>query len=537
MNDFGERRNNYPGEVDEITREDCVDFGCLDVEVRAQVLTTMRNGLHGRLLRAAVVPGPVPNRHESGILTVPIAQEITYGEWLLARQQGLLIVFYRGDKDLAGEFFSPPDGGTPENPVDAFDPASHMDRRMPNKETITHARVIKLSKEFGLGDRIEPDSHEEHLQRVKKKNLGFQARNADAMTMMVHDKRTGEWMDSPITLPLMELKVHPLMQALHYGSALFEGMACEFNEQGEVCVYGIEDHYNRMKKGADRFRMPMVSLKAFTDAVISAIKANARFIPEFGKGRLYIRPNLFSAGPKLRVGNSDLTALVITTAPIGNASAYFGSVDAPVVFGIPTDRVRAMPGQAGDIKAAGNYAPTIEAIERMAEMGLKGVAYMNKLDPTGDADDREFRETNASNLIAFKSLGKGRWKLKTPPLDSGDILEGRTRALVLELAKARGWEVEQGPITESDIASGEYEVMAGCGTAAYLTPIHGFQKVNIENGTAEGDPIMMLGANVKKKSELYPKPLRLLMGDMEKAKRGNKEKFNGKVTRVLLKAA
>lgn len=442
---------------------------------------------------------------------------------------------------------------------------------------------------------IPPFDYDEYLKMVNAKEgepgLGFGHPekgliDADAMGVAMCDVRyvkgklVKTWAPHAEVLPLMEFAQHPNMQAIHYGSALFEGCTAELDEEGNVCVFDLEGHYNRLNEGARALDLPTLpSFEFFKDAVIRVIKANHRFIPPYGKGRLYIRPNLVDVGPRLKVKGSHLVALNFTASPIGNAKSYFGSVKKEVVMAVPRTHVRAVEGGIGDAKAAGNYARTILAIRLAEAMGLPVVGYLDHVLKDGDTDDEtaEFRETNASNLFALKDLGKGRWKFITPPLNRKDILGGRTRALLLKIVEELGWEVEEGPLSLEEVRNKKYKYMGACGTAAYITPIHGIQEIEI--GAAEElGPVdaaeeeewsvapppaeqqsseqkqheenarlkriaRKVGEEVKfqdKKlegDELFPEPFKQMMAIMEEVKRGGRmddSRYEGLVTKFRL---
>lgn len=482
---------------------------------------------------------------DAGVITGPAARYITRGQWEAARCAGTLIVFYESGHDRVGK---------------VFDRATHPDQaNEPIHGEVHHARLVRLPANLTMSRSIPPHDHADYETRMREDRLGFGDEkegiiNTDAMVMMVHDG--GKWMEQGQVLPLMELSAHPNAQVLHYGSALFEGIGCERNEEGEICIFDLEGHYERLSEGARHFKFPpLPRFEVFKKMILDLIEANERFIPEVGKGRLYLRPNLVDIGPKLKVNHSKTTALIFTATSIGNAGSYFGSITKPIIAAVSTDRMRAVPGQEGHLKAGGNYARTIEAVEAAEALGLKGgVAYLDRLTPRGCrpwALQAEFKETHASNLIAFEKLEDGRWKIVTPPLNEGDILPGRTRALILQLAKELGWEVEEKPLKWQDVALwNKYHCLASSGTGAYLTPIHGVQLMEIGErealglakkqvmqgmddaareayqrehvGKTIGSVAYCLGRKPNQE-ELIPEPIAILIREMERVKRGQRK--------------
>ncbi|MFA6435636.1 MAG: hypothetical protein WCW30_00650 [Candidatus Gracilibacteria bacterium] len=508
----------------------------------------------------------LPAADDKGIITGPMARLLMRGQWEVARSQGALVVFYEDPEELQPKIF----GRTTESPAKAV--------RANMQGSVDHARIVHLPGDITMAQALpshDYSDYEDRVNGVDGKSLGFGDKkegilNADAMAVALHVQGQG-WMEHAELLPLMKLAVHPNMQALHYGSALFEGMGCERDPNtGEVCIFDLEGHYNRMRNGANDLELPCPTFEVFKEMAIKMVQANARFVPPAGKGRLYLRPNLFSIGPWMKVGNSNVTALVFTATPIGNASAYFGSVEEEMVFGVPTNQIRSTRLiEVGKDKVAGNYAGTIRTIHVMEELGLKGgVAYLDRsTEEEDDLSNAEFKETSASNLVAFRRLEGDRWRVVTPPLNDGDILSGRTRALLKRIVEKFGWEFAEEPVTWADIQFTKYEFMAGSGTAAYLTPIHAFQRVEIGSreglelvdeaalaqlatddekrsyrekrvGKKVGELVHLLGREPNKDAgELFPEPLKLIVAEMERVKRGEADdepEYKGLITRVTL---
>jgi branched-chain amino acid aminotransferase len=552
-----ERRTPGGRERDKVLKT--VAEGTDDQIVIVKAVEILR-GVRARIDRWMV---PEDASHDNGTISGAAAAFITRGQWEAARSAGALVVFYESEDDRVGK---------------VFERATSLEQA---NETIhgevDHARVIRLSGGITMSRAIPPHDFADYQKRMEAGKLGFGDEergliNVDAMAIAIHDG--GKWMEQGEVLPLMEFSESPNMQALHYGSALFEGIGCERSTDGEVCIFDLEGHYERIRQGALRFDLPMLTFEEFKTMAIKTVKANERFIPPAGKGRLYLRPNLYSIGPKIKVGNSKTTALVFTATPIGNASSYFGNVTDDVIFGVPTTRVRSAPGEVGYTKASGLYGPTIEAIRIMKELGLGGggVAYVDRVmkGKGQQPNEAKFRETNASNLLFFEDLGSGLWKVVTAPLDSQDILAGRTRALVKEIVKEMGWEFEEKEVTWRDATLRKYAYAAGSGTAAYLTPIHAFQKVEIDSrenlglidegelaechgaeaqqdyrekhvGKKVGEVVHLLGRSPSKnpdKGELFPTPIKAIIERMETVKSGQAgELYEHLLTRVNRLAA
>lgn len=364
----------------------------------------------------------------------------------------------------------------------------------------------------------------------------------------------GKWSKLVVT-PYSMLVFSPNMQAIHYGSAEFEGMTAEIGADGNVYVFGMKQHYERYRRGAIKLGLNYVSFEVFNEAVIKAIQQNARFIPK--NGRLYIRQHSADIGPQMRVGNSRITGFFVEVTPIGGVGAYFGSRDTceksgnvPIkVLGVPNNRVRAAANQ-GDIKAVGGYAQTAPVIKAVRSLNLAGegesplnpdgVLYLDRITEGLEQDSEEFRraricETNASNTLFFQDLGDGRYRIVAPTLAHGDILPGNTRSLVLDQARKLGWEIEERDVLIGEVMDGKFCSAVNCGTAAMLSPFDAIHFAHVNEKSLEQDDdseipdvsaelrgsLISIRDQAAVNAEPTPKPVEILLRKLIAIKSGN----------------
>ncbi len=358
-----------------------------------------------------------------------------------------------------------------------------------------------------LSNFIKPTDPDKIRKMAERDELGFSHEAGICSHMSVAvcrpgknqesggNKEPGDWSE-PVTIPNARFASHPLEQIRQYGSGLFEGIGVERGEEGKINIFRLRDHWKRMSLGGQYFRMPPIPFPVFEKMVIQTVQANADYVPPAGKGRLYIRPNWFDCGPKMHVGNSGNYMLLMTAIPIGSAQSYYkkkpveqkkGSVedrqDEGITLFFPHNAFRAVENGAGQTKADGNYGATIPHIEAAAKNGMQGVMYMNE-------SRTRLEESNASSLIFLQLLpgkktasGKQKYRLITPSLEHGTILDSVTRKTILELAGTElDWEVVERdiePIELPDLAEqgslGGIVAMFSAGTGAVLTPIHHIQ--------------------------------------------------------------
>lgn len=324
---------------------------------------------------------------------------------------------------------------------------------------------------FELGHFIEPTPVDELEEVWDVDRLGFQIEDRQASHMGLALCKNGEWTEGH-TIPVATLSNHPNMQAIHYGSALFEGMGVEIETDGEsASIFRLKEHWERMNKGAKFLKMPEIPFEIFEKLVREAVIANKKYLPPHSKGRLYIRPNYFDSGAHLKVGHSKEFTFCITAVPIGTSRAYFetkeGEEPKPVEFALALNRSRAVEHGVGESKAAGNYAATIgdvDAAKKALGENCKGVVYTS---PNGEI----VRESQASGVI-FVEYGEDGAPdtIVFPNMSRGDILDSITMKTIYEIAPDLGYKVETRDVGINDL--NKYQECMAVGTAAGVTPIH-----------------------------------------------------------------
>ena len=171
-------------------------------------------------------------------------------------------------------------------------------------------------------------------------------------------------------VPLGDLKMSPTATVLNYGQALFEGVKASRRADGSIAIFRPEKNAERMAKGAERFLMPSIPADVFISAVDSVVRANAQWVPPYGKGALYLRPLLMGTGEGLGVKPSSETTFCIFVSPVGN---YFKGGLKAISLQAVKGFSRAAPGGSGAIKASGNYAPAFLVQRQVRQRGFDEV--------------------------------------------------------------------------------------------------------------------------------------------------------------------
>jgi branched-chain amino acid aminotransferase len=166
------------------------------------------------------------------------------------------------------------------------------------------------------------------------------------------------------------LQISPTATVLNYGQALFEGMKAFRRVDGSIAMFRPERNALRMQQGARRFLLPPVPTDIFVQAADAVVRANARWVPPFGKGALYLRPLLMGTGEDLGVKPSWESTFCIYCSPVGN---YFKGGLKAIRLQAVKGFSRAAVGGAGAVKASGNYAPAFMVQRQVRERGYDEV--------------------------------------------------------------------------------------------------------------------------------------------------------------------
>ncbi len=249
----------------------------------------------------------------------------------------------------------------------------------------------------------------------------------------------------------------PFSSGLNYGLAVFEGMKAFRHKDGKIYIFRPHDHAKRFVVSLKGLLMPPFPTEKFVEAVKRLAYANAKFVPEYRQGSLYIRPIVW--GDKLlSIGrNPKLTyTAAFQCSPVG--PYYAGDLKSIAVY-ITREMTRAMPGGLGYCKAAGNYE-----ISRMAKVIAEKHGCSDALFLDGKTKTH-IEELGVANVFVVKN------DVLYTPLVGDTILSGITRKSIITLAKS----VLRLKVNEQDILVKAVTKMAdevfACGTAAAITPI------------------------------------------------------------------
>ncbi|OIQ28733.1 MAG: branched chain amino acid aminotransferase [Bacteroidetes bacterium MedPE-SWsnd-G2] len=284
--------------------------------------------------------------------------------------------------------------------------------------------------------------------------------------MFICDYENGAW-TNPRIEPLKPIATHPAAMALHYGQAIFEGMKATVTKEGEPLLFRPAKNAERLNFSADRMGMPDFPENLFIEGLKQLVDLEKKWIPPVEGSALYLRPFMYADEPFIGMRAATSYKFIIMASPSG---PFFTK---RIKLYAETKYIRAAEGGTGEAKAAGNYAAAIRPTELAKAKGYDQVLWL---------DPHEFnyiQEVGTMNIF-FKIAGK----FYTPNLN-GAILNGITRLSVIELLKARGFEVIERQITLEEIIeasnNGTLEEAFGTGTAVGIAMIEaiGYKDLNI----------------------------------------------------------
>ncbi len=286
------------------------------------------------------------------------------------------------------------------------------------------------------------------------------------------DDRDGQiWFDGRL-VPWRDARVHVLTHALHYASAVFEGLRCYDGEP-----YALAEHSQRLINSARLlgFELPW-SRTAIETAVRDTIAAN-------GLSDCYVRPIAWRGSEQMGVAAQKTKPhMAVAVWPWG---AYFG--DEALTKGLRLNVAqwrRPAPYTAPTrAKAAGLYMICTLSKHAAADAGYDDALM---LDWRG-----QVAEATGANIFFLKN-----GVLHTPTPDC--FLDGITRRTVISLAQARGIEVVERAIWPEELESFEQAFLTG--SAAEVTPLAEIGPWRFVVGAQTRDLAAAYSAHVRRRS-------------------------------------
>jgi branched-chain amino acid aminotransferase len=260
-------------------------------------------------------------------------------------------------------------------------------------------------------------------------------------------------------VPLEEAKLGVMTNALHYGTAIFEGIRGNWNPQKkQMYLFRLKEHFERMHNGCRVIKTELAySVEELCQITVKLV-AKCRFEED-----VYIRPMAYkssqSLGVRLHNLENDFLALVIPWGPyldVETAKCHVSSWRRPDYNVIPPSA-----------KLTGLYVNNALAKTEAIEKGFDEAIMLTP--------DGHISEGSGENLFLVTD-----GKLVTPASDN-HILLGITRDTVIKLAKDElGIETVERPIKLDELFSAEECFLTG--TAAHVTAVGEIDHRQIADG-------------------------------------------------------
>ena len=261
------------------------------------------------------------------------------------------------------------------------------------------------------------------------------------------DKGKKIWMDGAL-VDWDDANLHVLTHTLHYGLGVFEGIRSYLCEDGRSAVFRHEEHIDRLYDSAKivQIEIPFTkeALRAATFETLNANKLKegyVRHLVYLGEGSMGIYPK------------ENPVKVAITAWAWG---AYLGEegLEKGIRAKVSSYTRHHVNVSMTKAKVVGNYVNSILAKREVIKAGYDEAIM---LDTEGYVS-----EGSGANIFIVKN-----GVLKTTPLTS--ILQGITRASIIQLAKDRGLDIVEERFSRDELYIADEAFFTG--TATEVTPI------------------------------------------------------------------
>jgi branched-chain amino acid aminotransferase len=266
------------------------------------------------------------------------------------------------------------------------------------------------------------------------------------------------WLDGKF-VKWPDANIHILTHTLHYGLGVFEGIRCYAGADGRSAVFRLSEHIRRL---FDSAKINLMKIP-FSPEELEAVTLESLRRNDLAEG--YIRPLVFIGDGTMGLHPGDNAVRVSVIA--WEWGKYLG--DEGMAKGIrakiSTFARHHVNAKMTNGKTCGDYVNSILA---KREALLDGFDEAIMLDTQGLVS-----ECTGENIFIVRD-----GKIRTPPLYS--VLDGITRASMIEVAHDRGFQVEETQITRDDLYVADEIFLTG--TAAEVTPIREIDHRTIGEG-------------------------------------------------------
>ena len=256
-------------------------------------------------------------------------------------------------------------------------------------------------------------------------------------------------------VPFAEATISVATHALHYGTGAFGGMRALPNpaDPREILLFRADRHARRLSQSA-KLLLTELGEETILSAITTFLRANEPNCP------VYLRPFVYTSdlGIAPRLHNIE-TDFLIYGLELGDYLSPEGVSCRISSWCRQEDRSLPLRG-----KISGAYITSSLAKTEAVKSGFDEALLLNSRGKVSEA--------SGMNLFMVRD-----GVLITPGVDQ-DILEGITRASVLELAKAMGIPTLERPVDKTELYIADVVFLSG--TAATVTPVRRIETTDLE---------------------------------------------------------
>jgi branched-chain amino acid aminotransferase len=256
------------------------------------------------------------------------------------------------------------------------------------------------------------------------------------------------------------LNVHYYANALHYGTAVFEGIRCYPTPRGPVLVR-LREHLERMLLSARIYGMKMpFDLDALTRAAVEVTRRNGiqngylRPLAYFGSGPIDLKPKR-ECSVHVFVAARELGSFLGQDALRNGIRLLTSSWRRPHHSMLPTMA-----------KASGHYANSVLAAHEAMDRGFDDAILLNQ--------DGTVSCATGHNVFFVKG------GVLTTNDESSSIVPGITRDCILTIAREQEVPVQVRAFTREELMRADEVFLTG--TAAEVTPVRELDSVTFPTG-------------------------------------------------------
>jgi branched-chain amino acid aminotransferase len=253
-----------------------------------------------------------------------------------------------------------------------------------------------------------------------------------------------------------DAKVHVLTHALHYGTAVFEGVRAYETDRGPA-IFRHDDHLNRLEASAKLYYMDVPFSKH------ELRTATHELIARNGLRSCYIRPLVYRGhGPMgLDPEDNPVEAMIA----VWEWGAYLGEEGKRNGVRAKVSSWRRITSQSliPHAKASGQYLNSVLAKIESKRGGYEEAILLDDLG--------HVCEGSGENVFIVKD-----GRVSTPP-QTASILNGISRASIIQIARDLGHEIVERDIARAELVLADEVFLVG--TAAELTPVRELDDIEI----------------------------------------------------------